>query len=72
MDPTKSARYVTPIQLCGVELVPVSIELMGDVERAAALAALADLYGSIPRPFQVLSVLAERDPGEHLAIMSNT
>ena len=34
------------------------------------LAAIAGVYGSIGRPFQVLSVLAERDPGEHLAAMA--
>ena len=43
---------------------------MGDVERDAALEAIADLYGSIGRPFQILSVRAERDPGEHLAAMA--
>lgn len=70
MDTKKSARHVTPVPPCGIELMPVSIELVGDVERDAALAAIADLYGSIGRPFQVLSVLAERDPGEHLAAMA--
>ena len=39
---------------------------MGDLEREAALEAIAELYDSIGRPFQVLSVRAERDPGDHL------
>ncbi|MEI7745843.1 MAG: hypothetical protein WCK58_19070, partial [Chloroflexota bacterium] len=47
----------------------MSIDLVGDVEREAALEAIAELYGSIGRPFQVLSVRAVRDPGEHLAHM---
>ncbi len=54
----------------GLELAPLSIELMGDVERDAALEAIANVYGSIGRPFQILSVRAERDPGEHLAAMA--
>ena len=54
----------------GLEIAPLSIELMGDVEREAALEAIAELYDSIGRPFQVLSVRAERDPGDHLAAMA--
>ncbi len=43
---------------------------MGDVERDAAREAIANVYGSICRPFQILSVRADRDPGEHLAAMA--
>ncbi|MHB8892964.1 MAG: hypothetical protein ACYC65_13070, partial [Candidatus Limnocylindrales bacterium] len=43
---------------------------MGDIEREAALEAIAELYDSIGRPFQVLSVRAERDPDDHLAAMA--
>jgi hypothetical protein len=43
---------------------------MGDVEREAALEAIANVYDSVGRPFQILSVRAERDPGEHLAAMA--
>jgi len=58
------------VTVVGLEVVPLSIELMGDVEREAALEAIAELYDSIGRPFQVLSVRAERDPGDHLAAMA--
>ncbi len=43
---------------------------MGDVEREVALAALANLCDGIGRPFQILSVPAERDPAEHLAAVA--
>jgi hypothetical protein len=56
--------------IVGVEVAPLSLELLGDVEHDAALEALANLYGSIGRPFQILSVRAERDPGDHLAAMA--
>lgn len=48
------------------ELAPLSLELMAEGEREAALAALAQLYDAIDRPFLVLSVPAERPPHEHL------
>ena len=48
---------------------PVNLELMAEVEREAALEALAAFYDAIARPFQLVSVPAERDPDEHLAAM---
>ncbi|MHB8959619.1 MAG: VirB4 family type IV secretion system protein [Candidatus Limnocylindrales bacterium] len=56
--------------IAGLELAPVSIELMADVEREAALDALAELYDAVGRPFQLLSVPADRDPSEHLDLMA--
>lgn len=52
--------------LAGFEFAPINLELFDSGERDAALEALAALYDAIPRPFQLLSVPAERDPGEHL------
>lgn len=42
---------------------------MAEVEREAALEALAAVYDAIPRSFQLLSVPAARNAGEHLAAM---
>ena len=53
----------------GLELAPVSLELMGDGEREAALEALAAVYDAVPRPFTLLSVPADRPPSEHLAAL---
>ena len=53
----------------GFELAPVNLELMAEVEREAALEALAAFYDAIPRSFQLLSVPADRNAGEHLAAM---
>ena len=50
----------------GFELAPVNLELMAEVEREAALEALAAVYDAIPRSFQLLSVPADRNAGEHL------
>ncbi|MHB8961365.1 MAG: hypothetical protein ACYDAN_17285, partial [Candidatus Limnocylindrales bacterium] len=50
----------------GFELAPVSLELMAEGEREAALEALAALYDAVPRPFTLLSVPADRPPHEHL------
>ena len=55
--------------LAGFELAPLNLELMAEAEREASLEALAALYDAIPRPFQLLSVPAGRDPNEHLAHM---
>lgn len=66
-SPRPGGPSLTRPEVAGLELAPVSIELMADLEREAALDALAELYDSIGRPFQLLSVPAERDPGEHLA-----
>lgn len=51
----------------GFELAPVNLELMAEVEREAALEALAAVYDAIPRSFQLLSIPADRNAGEHLA-----
>ncbi len=53
--------------LAGFGLAPLNLELLAEAEREASLEALAALYDAIPRPFQLLSVPAERDPNEHLA-----
>ena len=53
--------------LGGFELAPLNLDLMGEPERAAVLESLGALYDAIPRPFQLLSVPADRDPSEHLA-----
>ena len=55
--------------LAGFELEPVNLELLGEVERAATLESLAAFYDAIPRSFQLLSVPAERNPGDHLVAM---
>ena len=55
--------------LAGFELAPVNLELLAEVERAATLESLAAVYDAIPRSFQLLSVPAERNPGDHLAAM---
>jgi hypothetical protein len=56
-------------QLAAFELAALNLELLASAEREASLEALAALYDAIPRPFQLLSVGAERDPNEHLARM---
>jgi hypothetical protein len=53
--------------VAGFELAPLNLELMAEVEREAALESLAAFYDAISRPFQLLSVPAQRDPEEHLA-----
>jgi hypothetical protein len=58
--------------LAAFELAPLNLELLAEGEREASLAALAALYDAISRPFQLLSVLAERDPNEHLAMMQSS
>ena len=63
----QSGASGTPV---GLELAPVSLELMGDTEREATLDAIAELYDSVGRPFQLLSIPAERDPRDHLDAMS--
>jgi hypothetical protein len=55
--------------VAGFELAPVNLELMAEVEREAALEALAAVYDAIPRSFQLLSVPADRSPDEHLGRM---
>jgi hypothetical protein len=55
--------------LAAFELAPLNLELLASAEREASLEALAALYDAIPRPFQLLSVRATRDPNEHLARM---
>ena len=57
--------------LSGFELAPLNIELLAAAERSAALESLAALYDAIPRPFQLLSVPARRDPNEHLGRMQS-
>ena len=52
--------------LGGFELAPLNLDLLADAERAAALESLAALYDAIPRPFQLLSIPAQRDPNDHL------
>ena len=54
------------------ELAPLNLDLLSQAEREAALEALAALYDAIPRPFQLLSVRARRDPNEHLTSMQAT
>ena len=53
--------------LAGFELADLNLDLMAASERDAAMESLAALYDAIPRPFQLLSVPARRDPSEHLA-----
>ena len=53
--------------LAGFELTDLNLDLMATSERDAAMESLAALYDAIPRPFQLLSVPARRDPSEHLA-----
>jgi hypothetical protein len=55
--------------LVAFQLAPLNLELLAEAEREASLEALAALYDAIPRPFQLLSVPAGRDPNEHLAHM---
>ncbi|MGH2380125.1 MAG: VirB4 family type IV secretion system protein [Candidatus Limnocylindria bacterium] len=55
--------------LAGFELAALNLELLAEVEREASLEALAALYDAIPRPFQLLSVPAARDPNDHLSAM---
>ncbi len=55
--------------VAGFELAPVNLELLAEVEREAALEALAAFYDAIPRSFQLLSVPADRNPQEHLGRM---
>ena len=55
--------------VAGFELAPVNLELLAAGERAAALESLGAFYDAIPRSFQLLSVPAARDSGEHLAAM---
>jgi len=57
--------------LAGFELAPLNLELLADAERAAALESLAALYDAIPRPFQLLSVPARRDPNDHLGRLAD-
>jgi hypothetical protein len=52
--------------LAGFELAPLNLDLLADADRIAALESLAALYDAIPRPFQLLSIPARRDPNEHL------
>jgi hypothetical protein len=52
--------------LAGFELAPLNLDLLADAERSAALESLAALYDAIPRPFQLLSAPARRDPNDHL------
>jgi len=52
--------------LAGFELAPLNLDLLADADRAAALESLAALYDAIPRPFQLLSIPAQRDPNDHL------
>jgi hypothetical protein len=55
--------------LAAFELAPLNLELLAEGEREASLEALAALYDAIPRPFQLLSLPADRDPNEHLGQM---
>lgn len=55
--------------LAGCELGALNLELLAESERDASLEGLAALYDAIPRPFQLLSVPAARDPNDHLAHM---
>lgn len=55
--------------VAGFELTPLSLELLGPSDRSAATESLAALYDAIPRPFQLLSVRARRDPNQHLHAM---
>ena len=55
--------------VAGFELGPVNLELMAEAERDAALQSLAAFYDAIARPFQLVSIPAERNPDEHLAAM---
>ena len=55
--------------LAGFEVGPLNLELLAEGEREASLEGLAALYDAIPRPFQLLSVPAARDPNDHLAHM---
>src|SRR6202035_1278101 len=57
--------------VAGFELAPLNLELMAEVEREAALESLAAFYDAISRPFQLLSVPAQRDPEEHLAAIED-
>lgn len=43
---------------------------MAETEREGALDSLAELYDAVGRPFQLLSVPADRDPSEHLDVMA--
>ena len=56
-------------RLAAFELEPLNLDLLADSERAAALESLAVLYDAIPRPFQLLSVPARREPNDHLGRM---
>ena len=53
----------------GFELAPLSLELMAETEREAALDGLAAFEDAIGRPYLLLSVPADRPPHEHLAIL---
>jgi len=55
--------------LAAFEVAPLNLELLAEAEREASLEALAAVYDAIPRPFQLLSVPAARDPNDHLAHM---
>jgi hypothetical protein len=55
--------------LAAFELAALNLELLAEAEREASLEALAALYDAIPRPFQVLSVPARREPNDHLSPM---
>lgn len=55
--------------LAAFELGALNLELLAESEREASLEGLAALYDAIPRPFQLLSVPAARDPNDHLAHM---
>jgi hypothetical protein len=66
---TEAGLRVEGRLVAGFELAPVNLELMAEVEREAALESLAAFYDAIPRSFQLLSIPAERNPGEHLSAM---
>lgn len=53
----------------GFELAPLSLELMAEGEREAALEGLAAFEDAIGRPYLLLSTPADRPPHEHLAIL---
>jgi len=66
---TEDAVSLDGRPLAAFELTPLNLDLLADVERTAALEALASLYDAVPRPFQLLSVPARRDPNDHLGRM---
>ena len=63
-------RWARLPSVVGLEVGPLSIDLMGEVERDAALKALAEVYGTIARPFQLLSVPSGRAADDHLTILA--